>query len=129
LRLPSLGRYLVVGAGNTLASAAVFAALHGRGAPGVAAGAAAFAVGACNGYLWNRWWMFRAKDSRSARLRYLAVQACGLGATAAGLALLAPALGADLGYAAVLPAVTLATYAANRAFTFKVQPWRRPARH
>lgn len=128
MRLPRLGKYAVVGTGNTVLSAALFAALHRQGVSAVAAGALAFAAGACNGYVWNRWWTFGAPDSRTARFRYLAVQAGGLATTSAGIALLAPAFGAGAGYAAVLPSVTLGTYAINRTWTFKVQPWRQPAK-
>jgi putative flippase GtrA len=122
-----LPRYVVVGAANTLLSAAVFAALSGVGVPSVLAAALAFLAGAANGYAWNRGWTFRARDTRAARLRYLAVQALGLAATTGGLATLAPAVGADAGYALVLPAVTLATFAANRAWTFS-SPGARAAR-
>jgi len=106
-----LGRFAVVGVANTLVSLAIFSGLTAGGAPAALAAAAAFAVGAVNGYVLNARWTFSCRGSK---LRYLAVQLGGLAATTA-LAGLAGAAG----YLAALPAVTLATFAANRRWTFR----------
>ena len=116
-----LARFLTVGVGNTALSFLVYAVLISAGIPYWTAGALGFAAGAVNGYVLNRRWTFGAVDSNAARARYLAVQLAGLGATSGLLWVFASGAGLDrLGaYAATVPAVTLATFAANRTWTFR----------
>ncbi len=85
------------------------------------AGALAFAAGAVNGYVLNRRWTFAATDSAGARARYVAVQLCGLGTTSGLLWLLVGREGIHRlwAYALTIPVVTVATFAANRTWTFQ----------
>ena len=106
-----LVRFAAVGVTNTLLSAAVYLVLVRAAAP-PAAGALAFAAGALNGFLLNRRWTFRRPGSA---LRYTTVQAAGAAATSGLLWL----IGGVAAYFAVLPLVTLATFAANRSWTFR----------
>jgi putative flippase GtrA len=116
------GRFALVGVGNTVLSLVVYALLATAGLPPAAAGATAFCAGAVNGYLLNRRWTFRARDSSGSRARYLVVQAAG----AATTSLLAWALATD-GYLVALPLVTAATFVANRRWTFLVAATAKPA--
>jgi len=77
----------------------------------------AFAIGAVNGYLWNRRWTFAASD-RGSPVRYVVVQSAGLAATDLIVLLLAGVAGAIGAYVAAVCVVTIATFAANRRFTF-----------
>jgi putative flippase GtrA len=110
-------RFAIVGVSNTLVTLASYAVLAHVGiAPPVAA-AAAWALGAANGYRLNRSWTFRSKrrGPRTAA-RYVVVQ--GLGALLSALAVAAvpmPKLGAE---ALVLPIVTLVTYTLSRRLVF-----------
>jgi len=115
------GKFLAVGASNTALSFVAYAGLAAVGVPYVAAGAAGFAAGAVNGYVLNRRWTFGGRDSTRARLRYLTVQAAGLAATSALLWLLGD-LGRIEAYAATVPIVTVAMFAANRSWTFGRPP-------
>ena len=120
----SLGRqfakFLLVGVSNTVVSFAVYDVLLALTAPYTAAGALAFAAGAVNGYLLNRGWTFHAHDTTRARMRYVAVQTGGLALTTGLLSLLVHVgqLGEVAGYAAALPLVTTATFAASRFWVF-----------
>jgi putative flippase GtrA len=110
-------RYGAVGISNTLLSAAWYAALISLGADAVAAATIAFALGSVNGFLWNRRWTFAGRDTASP-LRYVLVQAAGLAATDLLIGALDPALGHALAYLVTTGTVTLATFAANRRFSF-----------
>jgi putative flippase GtrA len=115
-----LARFLAVGVSNTLLSLAVYAALLHADAPTAAAAALAFAAGATNGYVLNRAWTFAARDTLVARTRYVAVQAAGMAANGALVALLVDAGAGRLGaYAVAVPPVTLATFLANRGWTYR----------
>ena len=113
-------RFLTVGLSNTALSFVAYAALVDV-LPYWVAGALAFAAGAVNGYVLNRRWTFAATDSAGARARYLAVQLCGLGTTTGLLWLLVGGEGLHRlwAYALTIPVVTVATFAANRAWTFQ----------
>jgi putative flippase GtrA len=113
-------KFLLVGLGNTVVSFAAYDVLLAVTVPYPAAAGLAFAAGAVNGYLLNRAWTFRARDTTRARMRYVAVQAGGLALTAGLLSLLVHTgrLGEVAGYAAALPLVTTATFAANRLWVF-----------
>ena len=122
LRTVSLefARFVLVGVGNTLVSFVVYDLLLTLAVPYPAAAAAAFAAGAVNGYLFNRGWTFHAGDSVRTRIRYVVVQAAGLGLTTGLLSLFVRAgqIGELGGYAAALPLVTSATFLANRTWVF-----------
>ena len=110
-------RYGAVGLSNTLVSFAVYSALVGlRAAPTLAA-SVAFADGAANGYRRNRRWTFAAAR-RSSLVRYGLVQGAGLLATAAFVAALDGPVGPLAAFTAATGAVTAATFAANRRWTF-----------
>jgi putative flippase GtrA len=119
--LEELARFACVGLGNTVLSYVVYATLVAAGAPYLAAGALAFTVGATNGYRLNRRWTFRASDSLGPRVRYVTVQAGGLAATTGLLWLTVSAGGMHrlAAYLVTIPLVTLATFAANRSWTFR----------
>jgi putative flippase GtrA len=86
----------------------------------VAAAPIAFIAGATNGYVFNRRWTFAAADSTRARVLYFTFAAIGAGTTS--LAVLLFVRGGGLGkveaYLVAIPPVTVATFAANRVWTF-----------
>ena len=119
--VPQLVRFGLVGATNTaltLAAYAGFVALH---APVPLAGAVGWGVGAVNGFLLNRAWTFRgAARGAVPAARYAAVALLGSGLDAA---LLAIAVGEEhlprlAGELAVLPPVTLLSFALCRGWVF-----------
>jgi putative flippase GtrA len=115
-----LVRFLVVGVGNTALSFVVYRLLLALGAWYVIAAPLAFAVGAVNGYIFNRRWTFAARDSMRARFLYVAIAA--IGAVLSSLLVVLFVRGAGTGkveaYAAAIPPVTLFMFAANRLWTF-----------
>jgi putative flippase GtrA len=96
-------KFAIVGIANTLIGVAVYSATRSP--------ALAFTAGAVNGYVFNARWTFGCCGSK---LRYLIVQLGGLGATSF--------ISATASYWVALPLVTLATFAANRAWTFAPAP-------
>lgn len=116
-----LARFAVVGASNTAITLASYAALVMLGAPAVAASAVGFALGAANGYHWNRRWTFRS-DRRGAVTcaRYVTVQLAGLGLNALGVAVaVGPAAVPRLaGEVVILPFVTVTTFVLSRSWVF-----------
>lgn len=110
-------RYGTVGLSNTVMSAVLYAALVAAGASAVEAASVAFAAGALNGFVWNRRWTF-ARAGRASLALYLLVQGSGLGATDLIVWLLAGPAGRLRAYAVAVAVVTLATFAANRRWTF-----------
>ena len=119
--LGRLARYLAVGATNTAISFAVYALLVAGAVPAGAAAVLAFAVGAANGYVLNRRWTFAAPDSRRARVAYVCVQAAGALVSGALVWALVHGTGAARidAYVAAVPPVTVATFLANRRWTFR----------
>lgn len=115
-----LARFLVVGVGNTLLSFVVYRLLLTVDVPYVLAAPVAFAAGAVNGYVFNRRWTFAARDSTRARLLYVAVQVAGAGSTSMLVFLFvrAAGVGRAWAYLAAIPPVTVATFVANRLWTF-----------
>jgi putative flippase GtrA len=115
-----LARFLTVGLSNTALSYVVYASLVFV-VPYWIAGALAFAAGATNGYVLNRRWTFSSPDSNGARLRYLAVQLAGLGASTGMLRLLVSDAGVHRiwAYALAVPPITAGTFLANRGWTFQ----------
>jgi len=114
------GRFVVVGASNTLLSLAVYVLLLAVGLPYLLAAGVGFAAGAANGYLLNRWWTFSAPPaSRRQVAAYLAVQLIGLLITVGVVDLLhgrAPVL---VGQAVAVPLATVAMFSLNRTWTFR----------
>jgi putative flippase GtrA len=114
-------KFVAVGASNTLISFVVYVGLLRIGVPYLGAGALAFMIGAINGYVLNSRWTFGAPDAWQPRVRYVFVQGCGLVLTSVLLWNLVSgaALGRVAAYALVIPIVTVATFAANRGWTFR----------
>jgi len=110
----------VVGVANTAISFVAYRLLLAVGTPYAAAAFLGFAVGALNGYVFNRRWTFAAHDSTRARILYVAVQTTG--AISASLLVLLFHRGAGAGkvgaYLAAIPLVTVGTFIANRVWTF-----------
>jgi putative flippase GtrA len=117
---PQLGRFLVVGLGNTVLSFIVYRLLLAVGAWYLLAAPLAFAAGAVNGFVFNRRWTFGARDTRRARVVYGTVQV--VGAVSTSLLVLFFVRVAETGrvgaYLAAVPPVTLGMFAANRLWTF-----------
>jgi putative flippase GtrA len=113
-------RFVIVGASNTLLSFACYAILVALSVPYVAAAAIAFAVGATNGYVFNRRWTFAVRGSARSRLMYAVVAAAGAAVMSAFVWLLVHEgdTGRIGGYVAAIPPVTVGTFAANRLWTF-----------
>ena len=115
------GRFVVVGASNTLLSLAVYLLLLAVGVPYLVSAALGFAVGAANGYLLNRWWTFSAPPASPRQVgAYLTVQVVGLLITVGVVGLLhghAPAL---VGQAVAIPLATVAMFSLNRTWTFAI---------
>jgi putative flippase GtrA len=114
-----LTRFLIVGAGNTAISFAVYRLLLWPGTPYVVAAPLAFAAGAVNGYVFNRRWTFAARDTTRARVLYVAVQVVGAGSTSL---LVYACHGAGVprawAYLVAAPIVTGGMFVANRLWTF-----------
>ena len=119
LPLGQLARFVVVGATNTLISFVAYSLLVAS-RPSPPAAAIAFALGAVNGYVLNRRWTFAAPDTSRSRLVYVCVQAAGALTTAliVWLAVHEASAGHLAAYVVAVPPVTLATFLANRIWTF-----------
>jgi len=114
-------RFLVVGVGNTVVSFVAYRLLLAVSVPYAAAAPLAFAVGAVNGYVFNRIWTFAARDTTRARVLYVGVAAAGAASTSLLVALFVEGFGAGRvwAYVASLPLVTVGTFLANRFWTFR----------
>jgi putative flippase GtrA len=113
-------RFLLVGVGNTVLSFVAYRLLLALGTPYVIAAALGFAIGAVNGYVFNRRWTFVARDSTRARVLYVAVQVAGAASTSLLVLLFVRGAGAGKvgAYLAAIPPVTVSTFMANRLWTF-----------
>jgi putative flippase GtrA len=114
-------RFAIVGATNTALTLCAYALLVLAGFPGPVAGAVGWALGAANGYRLNRGWTFRsALRGLTPAARYVAVQAVGAGLDALGVWLVVGDwhLHHLEGEVAILPAVTLLTFALCRGWVF-----------
>jgi putative flippase GtrA len=113
-------RFLIVGALNTLISLAVYRILLALSVWYVVSAPIAWGAGVVNGYVFNRRWTFRARDTGRARALYALFGAAGAGA--ASVLVLLFVRGAGIGkfeaYLAAVPPVTVATFLANRYWTF-----------
>jgi putative flippase GtrA len=126
LRMPLVMQFVkfgVVGVSNTLIFFAVYTLLlKVFGVWYVAASGIGFAVGAVNGFLWNRAWTFRGHVGDALTpVRWFVVQTSGLLANL-GLVYLfvdGVGLGELEGQAVTIAIVTVVTFLANRAWTFK----------
>jgi putative flippase GtrA len=119
-------KFGIVGVSNTLLTFAVYTVLlKGFGVWYLAASAIGFVVGAVNGFLWNRRWTFRGHVGDALTpVRWGIVQGCGLGLNLGLLYLFVHEAGLDelLGQAFATVIVTVLTFLANRAWTFRVRP-------
>ena len=117
---PQFVRFLVVGVGNTVLSFVAYRLLLAMGVPYAAAAPLAFAVGAVNGYVFNRRWTFVARDSTRARVLYVGVQAVGAVSTSLLVVLFVRMAGVGRvgAYLAAIAPVTVYMFAANRLWTF-----------
>ena len=118
-------KFGIVGISNTLLTFVVYTLLlKVFGVWYLAASAIGFAVGAVNGFLLNRRWTFRGHvgDARTP-LRWMAVQSCGLGLNEALLFFWVDTVGLDklVGQALAIAVVTVLTFLANRAWTFRMR--------
>jgi putative flippase GtrA len=114
-------RFALVGATNTALTLCAYGLLVLAGVPGPVAGAIGWALGAVNGYRLNRGWTFRsALRGLTPAARYVAVQALGAGLDAIGVwvAVGDGHLHRLEGEVAILPAVTLLTFALCRCWVF-----------
>ena len=116
-------RYLVVGVANTALSFLVYRLLLIAGTPYVVAAPVAFIAGAVNGYVFNRRWTYAAADSTRARVLYFAFAVLGAAATSGLVLLVVRTAGVGRGeaYLVAVPPVTVATFLANRFWTFPEQ--------
>ncbi len=119
-------KFGIVGVSNTLLSFAVYTLLlKVFGVWYIAASAIAFTVGAVNGFLLNRRWTFREHVGDALTpVRWTVVQGCGLLTNLGLVALLVEAGGLDelIAQACATAIVTVLTFAANRAWTFRMHP-------
>jgi putative flippase GtrA len=126
LRMPLVLQFVkfgIVGVSNTLIAFAVYTLLlKVFGVWYVAASGIGFAVGAVNGFLWNRAWTFRGHVGDALTpVRWFVVQTCGLLLDLALVYLFVDGVGLDelLGQAVTTVIVTLITFFVNRAWTFR----------
>jgi len=119
-------KFGIVGVSNTLITFAVYTLLlKGFGVWYLAASAIGFVVGAVNGFLWNRRWTFRGHVGDALTpVRWGIVQGCGLGLNLGLLYLLVHGASVDklLAQAFATVVVTVLTFIANRAWTFRAGP-------
>ncbi len=119
-------KFGLVGVSNTLITFIIYTLLlKVFGVWYLAASAIGFAVGATNGFLLNRRWTFREHVGDSLTpVRWATVQCCGLGINEGLLYLFVQeaAINKLLAQAAATVVVTVSTFFANRAWTFRTHP-------
>jgi putative flippase GtrA len=126
LRMPLVSQFVkfgVVGVSNTLIFFLVYTLLlKVFGVWYIAASGIGFAVGAINGFVWNRAWTFRGHVGDALTpVRWFVVQSSGL-LLDLGLVYLfvdGAGLGKLEGQAVTIVIVTVLTFLANRAWTFR----------
>ncbi len=118
-------KFGIVGISNTLITLLVYTLLlKVFGVWYIAASAIGFALGATNGFLLNRRWTFRAHVGDALTpVRWGIVQTAGLGINLGLLYLFVHDAGVDklLAQVAATAVVTVSTFFANRAWTFRVR--------
>jgi putative flippase GtrA len=126
LRMPLLLQFVkfgIVGVSNTLIAFAVYTLLlKVFGVWYVAASGIGFALGAVNGYLWNRAWTFKGHVGDALTpVRWFVVQGSGLLLDLGLVYALVDGAGLDelVGQALTTVVVTVITFFVNRAWTFK----------
>jgi putative flippase GtrA len=126
LRMPLVMQFVkfgIVGVSNTLIFFAVYTLLlKVFGVWYVAASGIGFAVGAINGFLWNRAWTFRGHVGDALTpVRWFVVQSSGLLANLGLVYLFVDGIGlGELeGQAVTIAIVTVLTFLVNRAWTFR----------
>ncbi len=126
LRMPLLLQFVkfgIVGVSNTLIFFAVYTLLlKAFGVWYVAASGIGFAIGAVNGFLWNRAWTFRGHVGDALTpVRWFVVQTSGLLLNLGLVYLFVDGAGLDKlsGQAVTIAIVTVLTFFANRAWTFR----------
>lgn len=116
-------KFGIVGVSNTLLTFAIYTLLlKAFGVWYLAASAIGFAVGATNGFLLNRRWTFREHIGDALTpVRWAIVQTCGLGLNEGLLYVFVHDASVDklLAQAFATIAVTVSTFFANRAWTFR----------
>ena len=116
-------KFGIVGISNTLLTFAVYTLLlKVFGVWYLAASAIGFAAGAVNGFLLNRRWTFRGHVGDALTpVRWTIVQVCGLGINEGLLYVFVHDAGIDklLAQALATGVVTITTFTANRAWTFR----------
>ena len=119
--LARIARFCVVGASNTAVTFVSFALLVALGVPAPAASAAAFVLGAANGYVWNTRWTFADQGVGASVLpRYVTVQVACAALSAGGVAVARSDGSARLtAEVVILPWVTLVAYALSRTIVFR----------
>ncbi len=121
-----LVKFGIVGVSNTLLTFVVYTVLlKGFGVWYLAASAAGFVVGATNGFLLNRRWTFREHvGDPLTPVRWAIVQGCGLAINEGLLYLFVQEAHVEklLAQALATVVVTLTTFFANRAWTFRMHP-------
>lgn len=128
LRAPVIAQFVkfgLVGVSNTLITLLVYTLLlNVLGVWYVAASALGFAVGAVNGFLWNRAWTFKGHVGDSLTpVRWFVVQGCGLLVNSALIYLFVDGAGMGklVGQGVTIVIVTVLTFLANRSWTFRAQ--------
>lgn len=128
LRAPLIAQFVkfgLVGVSNTAITLIVYTLLLDVfGVWYVAASAIGFAVGAVNGFLWNRAWTFRDHVGDALTpVRWFVVQGCGLLCNS-GLVYLfvdGAGMGKLAGQGLAIVIVMVLTFVANRSWTFRAQ--------
>jgi putative flippase GtrA len=126
LRMPLVLQFVkfgIVGVSNTLIAFAVYTLLlKVFGVWYVAASGIGFAIGAINGFLWNRAWTFRGHVGDALTpVRWFVVQGCGLLLDLGLVYALVDGAHLDklVGQAVTTVFVTVITFFVNRAWTFR----------
>ena len=115
-----LARYGVVGVANSVIGFAIYAVGVKLGVQYLLASALAYAIGSVNGYVLNRRWTFPGASTLSSASRYAGVQLAALLGNLVLLFGLIHVLGVEkiIGQAIVVVVIFLATFVANRVWSF-----------
>jgi putative flippase GtrA len=118
-------KFGLVGVSNTLITFVVYTVLlKAFGVWYVASSGIGFAVGAVNGFLWNRAWTFKGHVGDALTpVRWFVVQGCGLLVNLGLVYLFVDGAGLDelVGQGFTIAIVTVLTFFANRSWTFRMR--------